>query len=165
MNRKVSAAVPNFRYKLYCEAKPAKLYLSALIFEKSTPSKQQSSVQQSASLLIQFLVSWNLFDQNCFHDQFWREFDLIQSRNDTGFKAKVGSWQLKFINSWMSWSEHKKIFFWFMSFFSTTNGLFTLYTYCIGEKLVKCFAQKTIVLLCKSSKLIEVRWENCYWKK
>ena len=45
----------------------------------------------------------------------------------------------------------------YMLIFSTTNGLFTIYTYCIGEKLVKYFAQKTIVLLCKSSKLIEVR--------
>ena len=45
----------------------------------------------------------------------------------------------------------------YMSIFLTTNGLFTIYTYCIGEKLVKYFAQKTIVLLCKSSKLIEVR--------
>ena len=79
--------------------------------------------------------------------------------------SKVGGWQLKFINSWMSWCEHNNFFFLYMSFFSTTNGLFTLYTYCIGEKLVKCFAQKTIVLLCKSSKLIEVRWEICYWKK
>ena len=51
----------------------------------------------------------------------------------------------------------KIFFFRYMLFFSTTIGLFTLYTYCIGEKLVKYFAQKTIVLLCKSSKLIEVR--------
>ena len=39
----------------------------------------------------------------------------------------------------------KILLFRYMLFFSTKNGLFTLYIYCIGEQLVKYFAQKTMI--------------------
>jgi hypothetical protein len=51
----------------------------------------------------------------------------------------------------------KILLFRYILFFSTKYKLFTSYTYRIGEKSVNTFAQKTIVLLCKCSKLIEVR--------
>ena len=59
--------------------------------------------------------------------------------------TKVGSWQLKFINSWMSWSEHKTIFnlIYVNSFdkICTLNIIYMSYRWKIGKN----FAQKMII--------------------
>ena len=66
-------------------------YIWARSFLKK--ARLQNNNLQFSSVWFSFkvFVSCNLFQQNwqnCFHDQFWREFDLIQLRNDTGFKTR-----------------------------------------------------------------------------
>ena len=70
----------------------AKLYLSALIFENSTPSKQQSSVQ------LQFFVSWN-FTKTISTINF--DMNLIWSSQEMMRDSKVESAAVKWV-----WSKY-----------------------------------------------------------
>ena len=45
----------------------------------------------------------------------------------------------------------------YILFFLTKYGLSTSYPYLTGEKIGQYFAQKTMILVCKGSKVIEVR--------
>ena len=71
----------------------------------------------------------------------YRTWKLIVKSPET----KVGGWQLKFINSWMSWSEHKTIFnlIYVNSFdkICTINIIYMSYRWKIGKN----FAQKMII--------------------
>ena len=103
--------------------------------------------------------------QNSFQNFFKLSFLYISFifHNFKKLKSKVRSWGDSSNDSWMSWHEHKFFLIWYISLFSTKYGLFSSYTYCIGEKLVKYFAQKTIVLLCKSIKLINITFFDKIW--
>jgi len=94
-----------------------------------------------------------------------RFFDQVGHETMFSEFPKVDTFLLTFKNLSMGWGKQKKLLIRYMWFFLTKHGLFTSYTCLIGEKWVNVFAQKTMVLLSKCSKLIEVRWENCYWKK
>ena len=97
--------------------------------------------------------------------KFWHSPVWNIQFDELNFFPKVDTFLLTFKNLSMGWGKQKKLLIRYMWFFLTKHGLFTSYTCLIGEKWVNVFAQKTMVLLSKCSKLIEVRWENCYWKK
>ena len=90
-------------------------------------------------------LSWKLLSTVILIFSVWRIFGPINFILYVTWFIKVGGWQLKFINSWMSWSEHKTIFnlIYVNSFdkICTLNIIYMSYRWKIGKN----FAQKMII--------------------